>query len=123
MIVPYYVFPRARNIMLEAYAKEIKKSHKEEKDMSIIDTLEERESRYGEFSGNANIAQELKHVARRTPNWHKLNDVQTEALEMILHKIARILNKDSNVEYEDNWVDIAGYATLVQEHMKDTFYE
>lgn len=32
-------------------------------------------------------------------------------LEMIAHKIARILNGDPN--YADNWHDIAGYATLI----------
>ena len=33
-----------------------------------------------------------------------------EALEMIAHKIARILSGDA--DYADNWVDIAGYAQL-----------
>lgn len=39
-----------------------------------------------------------------------------EALEMIAHKIARICNGDPN--YADNWVDIAGYATLVANRLE-----
>jgi hypothetical protein len=34
---------------------------------------------------------------------------------MIQHKIARILNGDPT--YTDNWHDIAGYATLVEQHL------
>jgi hypothetical protein len=36
---------------------------------------------------------------------------QRESLEMIAHKISRIVNGDAN--YMDSWVDIAGYAQLV----------
>lgn len=84
--------------------------------MSSIDkVLEQRGERYGCFSGHANIAQELKNTMKRTGGWHKLNDSQTEALEMIVHKIARILNGDPN--YDDNWRDIAGYSTLVEQQL------
>ncbi len=34
-----------------------------------------------------------------------------EAAEMILHKLARLLNGDPN--HRDSWADIAGYAELV----------
>ena len=37
--------------------------------------------------------------------------VHREALEMIVHKIARIVNGDPN--YIDNWIDICGYSKLV----------
>lgn len=36
---------------------------------------------------------------------------------MIAHKIARILNGDP--DYDDSWVDIAGYATLVVKKLKN----
>ena len=45
----------------------------------------------------------------------KLPD-QREALEMIQHKVARILNGDPT--YTDNWIDIAGYATLVANRLE-----
>jgi hypothetical protein len=35
---------------------------------------------------------------------------------MIMHKVARILNGDPN--YADNWIDIAGYATLVADRLE-----
>jgi hypothetical protein len=40
---------------------------------------------------------------------------QQEALDMICHKIGRIVNGDPN--YADSWVDIAGYATLVADRL------
>jgi hypothetical protein len=46
-----------------------------------------------------------------TPNWEKLSLDKKEALEMIQHKVGRILNGDP--EYHDSWYDIEGYARLV----------
>jgi len=40
---------------------------------------------------------------------------QDEALDMIAHKIGRIVNGDP--DYEDSWRDIAGYATLVADRL------
>ena len=83
----------------------------------IKDTLKERGSRYGSFKGNAQIAQEIKRCFQRSPNWEKLKCDQLEALEMVAHKIARILNGDP--DYKDSWVDIEGYVRLVSETLKD----
>ena len=54
---------------------------------------------------------------RRQSGWGRLNTAQEEALEMIAHKIARIINGDP--DYKDNWHDIAGYATLVERSLKN----
>ena len=80
--------------------------------------LAERELTYGSFSGQAQIAQELKHVAYSfgRDRGTTLTPTQNEALDMIFHKIARILN--GNPDCVDNWVDIAGYATLVVDELK-----
>lgn len=75
------------------------------------ETLNERESRYGSFEGQSILCQTLKDTMRETGGWWKLNPTQRESLEMIQHKIARILNGDPN--YADSWHDIAGYATLI----------
>lgn len=84
--------------------------------MPIVDeVLEERGKRYGSFKAHANIAQELKIAMFGTPGWHKLAPDQCEALEMIQHKIARILNGDP--DYDDNWIDIAGYSTLIADRL------
>lgn len=79
----------------------------------INQTLNERGSRYGAFIGHAEVAQELKSViARELRKRNKdLAYDQQEALDMICHKIARIVNGDPN--YADNWHDIGGYAQLV----------
>ena len=81
---------------------------------SIQAVLNERGSRYGAFQTHASITQQIKNVMQAHPasNWNnKLMSSQREALEMIAHKIGRILNGDPN--YADSWVDIAGYAQLV----------
>lgn len=74
-------------------------------------TLVERGSRYGPFPGHAEKTQRLKDVFRAYPGWHSLDADQREALDMIAHKIGRILNGDPN--YDDSWIDIAGYAQLI----------
>lgn len=74
-------------------------------------TLKGRGSRYGHFNGHAAITQNLKDVMRATDNWGRLTSAQKESLEMVAHKIGRILNGDPN--YADSWHDIAGYASLV----------
>ena len=55
--------------------------------------------------------QELKDVMREVDGWHNLTPSQRESLDMIQHKIGRILNGDPT--YDDSWKDIAGYATLI----------
>ena len=78
---------------------------------NINDMLKGREGRYGSFEVHAKIAQGLKAVMHERSGWDALAQDQKEALEMIQHKIARILNGDPN--YLDNWVDLVGYSQLV----------
>ena len=79
----------------------------------VENTLQERGQRYGEFKDHAQISQSLKNLMKIYPGWERLNAAQRESLEMIAHKIARILNGDPN--YADSWHDIAGYATLAEQ--------
>lgn len=80
---------------------------------STIDkTLTERGTRYGPFADHASITQQLKLSMQETPGWKRLSPAQKESLEMIAHKIGRILNGDPN--YADSWHDISGYASLVE---------
>lgn len=82
----------------------------------VAETLKERGSRYGEFKNHARITQELKGIMRGAPSWaRRLRDSHKEALEMIAHKIGRILNGDP--DYADSWHDIAGYAKLVEDEI------
>jgi len=79
-------------------------------------TLNERGKRYGSFYANADTAQLLKQAMQSLDGWERLQVDQCEALQMIAHKIARILNGDPN--YADSWVDIAGYAKLVADRLE-----
>lgn len=77
--------------------------------------LQAREARHGSFETHAELAQWLKHVVREAGRNKHLEATHAEALDMILHKIARIMNGDPN--YRDHWLDIAGYATLVADRL------
>lgn len=84
--------------------------------MSIEKTLAERESNYGEYIELAQISQRLKAVVRDTNNWETLSFDMQETLDMICHKMARILN--GNPRHFDSWHDIIGYARLVEIYLE-----
>lgn len=79
--------------------------------------LEERGTRYGKFTGHAGVTQQLKKTIMIALGSRdkKLADDQQEALDMIMHKVGRIINGDPN--YADSWIDIAGYAKLVADRL------
>ena len=84
----------------------------------VTQVLTERGQRYGKFTGHAHVTVDLKrtiklHLIARDKT---LSDDQQEALDMICHKIGRIVNGDPN--YADSWVDIAGYAKLVADRLE-----
>ena len=81
----------------------------------IEKTLAERGERYGAFPGHAKITQNIKRAMRESRNWDVLTDQQREALEMVAHKVGRILNGDPN--YHDSWHDIIGYTKLVADEL------
>lgn len=84
--------------------------------MTNIDaTLAERGTRYGVYTEHARITQALKAVMQAEPNWAKLAAHQKETLEMIAHKIGRILNGDPH--YHDSWHDIVGYSKLTADEL------
>ena len=85
--------------------------------MSVSETLAEREKRYGDFTCHANVTQDLKRVVLNAleSRQKELEDDQQEALDMIFHKIGRIINGDP--DYADSWHDIAGYAQLVEDRL------
>lgn len=82
----------------------------------ITQTLTERGNRYGKFTGHAAVTQALKAVMYSHNGWSRLAPDQKEALEMVVHKIGRVLNGDP--DYADSWVDIAGYAKLVADRLE-----
>ena len=86
--------------------------------LNIAAILTERGNRYGKFTTHAEHTQTLKAIfrAKMGEKWDNLADDQKEALEMIAHKLGRIMNGDPN--YADSWVDIAGYAKLVSDRLE-----
>lgn len=82
----------------------------------IENTLKERGSNYGKFDEHARISQEIKEALYSGCNWDILTPSQKEALEMVAHKIGRIVNGDP--DYVDSWVDISGYITLVVKQLE-----
>jgi hypothetical protein len=81
-------------------------------------TLSERAKEYGMFKDGAALMQGIKRLLADHAAKHgkTFADDQWEALEMIVHKIGRIVN--GNPDKLDHWVDIAGYATLVAERLE-----
>jgi hypothetical protein len=80
--------------------------------------LNVRAENYGKFKDGAALMQSIKramseHAARHGKTFA---DDQWEALEMIVHKMARIVN--GNPDVVDHWVDIAGYATLIADRLE-----
>ena len=86
--------------------------------MNIDETLTERGQRYGRFvdvAGATVLIQEAVFDAMGKEKLSKLPAVHGVAIDMICHKLARICIGDIN--YADNWHDIAGYAQLVADHL------
>ncbi len=81
-------------------------------------TLAERGKRYGTFKGHAEVTYKLKNVLRaHADKMHRTFAFdQAEAMDMICHKLGRIVNGDP--DYVDSWVDIAGYAKLVADRLE-----
>jgi hypothetical protein len=118
---------RAMGVPLDEYVKEGLKlgvfkyddEKPKEADKTDVDqVLDSRAKDYGKFIEGAEIMQLLKRLvhnyieARGTP----LAFDQREAIDMIIHKLGRIIN--GNPDKVDHWVDIAGYATLVADRLQ-----
>jgi hypothetical protein len=115
-------------IPLEMYVKEMRKvdptAFEETNDLTpdeetnVDQVLDSRAKDYGKFIEGAEIMQMLKRLvhgyieSRGTP----LAFDQREAIDMIIHKLGRIIN--GNPDKVDHWVDIAGYAKLVAERLE-----
>ena len=86
--------------------------------MTDIDyILETRGGTHGDFTDNAYFSTLMKDLIREAvKDKHQvLTPVQREALDMISHKISRIVCGDANEP--DHWTDIAGYAMLVSDRV------
>lgn len=84
----------------------------------VDETLDERAQDYGKFKDGAELMQGIKRLLADHALRHNKTfaDDQWEALEMIVHKMARIVN--GNPDKVDHWVDIAGYAKLIADRLQ-----
>lgn len=85
---------------------------------SVDATLDTRALSYGKFKDGAALMQGIKRQMAEHAQKHEKTfaDDQWEALEMIVHKIGRIVN--GNPDVVDHWVDIAGYAKLISDRLE-----
>ena len=86
----------------------------------IVALLTKRGHEYGLFRDGAALMQGIKRLMADHARAHDktFSDDQWEALEMIVHKIGRIVN--GNPDKVDHWKDIAGYAMLVADRLEGT---
>jgi len=80
--------------------------------MNTEELLAERGKTHGDFTVHAQCTQGIKK-AMHPYNWASLSPMHKEALDMIAHKIGRILA--GNPHHRDHWDDIAGYAKLASD--------
>lgn len=79
----------------------------------------DRGKTHGMFRDHARCTQRLKAVfhaelaQRNQRGQDRLDNKQVEAIEMILHKIGRVVAGDAS--FQDHWDDIAGYARIAND--------
>lgn len=84
----------------------------------VDEVLDQRAVDYGAFKDGAALMQGMKRLMADHAQKHgkTFADDQWEALEMIVHKIGRIVN--GNPDKVDHWTDISGYAKLVADRLE-----
>ncbi|OCR88100.1 hypothetical protein CFT13S00388_02740 [Campylobacter fetus subsp. testudinum] len=87
--------------------------------MKVEDILKDREETHGDFSDVARYSFDLSDIFRFSPNYAagNLSKVQMVGIEMILHKLSRIMCGNPNEI--DHYKDIQGYAELIIKDIKD----
>lgn len=83
---------------------------------STDELVNDRRKTHGSFTDHARATQRLKEVImselleRHKRGQEPLSFTQSEAIEMIVHKLGRIVAGDAG--FADHWNDIAGYAKI-----------
>ncbi len=80
--------------------------------------LTDRGGNYGEYLTNALLSQRLKRTLtdHASDLGKALPEHMWESLDHIATKMARIVN--GNCYHSDSWLDIAGYALLIVDHLE-----
>ena len=84
----------------------------------ISELLKQREERYGKYSDVAEMTQSLMSIIESGASYERVPDTHKTIFFMIANKIARAVNGDPS--YIENWHDIAGYSTLIENSLMTT---
>lgn len=84
---------------------------------STDDILKKRPATHGEYTENSRATWAIMRAMQAERGWPTLNDMARHSLYMIAHKMARIVT--GNPDTEDHWDDIAGYAKLVADRIRN----
>lgn len=79
--------------------------------------LAARAATHGDFRECAGVSQQILRTLSMGSRWRDLSDVHRESLQMIAHKLHRIVCGDPMVA--DHWDDLAGYAKLVSRYVNE----
>jgi len=85
--------------------------------MEVDQILEDREVTHGDFEMKAMWIQEIMENLIGLNSYQNMEADKKEAIHMILVKLSRIIYGNHN--HADHWDDIAGYALLVADRIKD----
>jgi len=86
--------------------------------MEVDQILEDREVTHGDFEMKAMWIQEIMENLIGLYSYQEMEADKKEAIHMILVKLSRIIY--GNHDHADHWDDIAGYALLVADKLKDS---
>lgn len=110
-------FEGNQDFQLELPAEELTRQA-EISQASIEDILADRGKTHGDYADHARITRRLKDtviielVRRKQRGQPRLTDTQLESIDMIMHKVGRIIAGESG--FQDHWLDIAGYANIAR---------
>lgn len=116
--LPYRLRPNDKDIDKNVLER-IEAAHKPpyNKPSQLDELLQDRNKTHGPFKLQAAAAVELKHVMKKYLKDTVMSAEHTEALDMIAHKLARIII--GHAGFKDHWDDIAGYAQLGSKACED----
>lgn len=76
-----------------------------------------RDTQHGGMEAVGKVAQQMKAAIRSGRNWHRLSSGEREALDMICHKVGRVLSGADPHDLQ-HWEDLAGYPAAAMRDME-----
>jgi hypothetical protein len=76
-----------------------------------------RDHQHGGMEAVGGVAQQMKAAVRLGRNWHRLSPGEQEALDMICHKVGRVMS-GANPHDRQHWEDLAGYPVAAMRELE-----